>query len=505
MPRRRALSPDELTAIETEIANKAPRGMSDDEFDRYFGPAYEQAVAIAENTAAPLRGSSLSRALSGLWNALPSPKAIYQSLPIPESMGGGGVVAGPVNALAGIANAHAEEARKAFDAPTLPEKIGHGIAAVTPIVGPMAANIAERTAATGDVAGAVGGAAGLIAPVAAVGALRSRVQAQQRAGVPALLEREATQQVADRVLAPGNVKFRGRAQEAAKGILDRGMAGSRDALREAADAGMQKSGGEIDAAIQRSGGPQAGVYIDPIVTQLRQALDDISINGVPIKGAEGKYAELQARMQQIEQQAKTRPIGSLPVKGQAPQPVKAMSFEELRKIRDEQYAQADQAKAFERNGDPQLSAQGFAASQTSSAIRQEFGKLAPELAQANADYAFFKTLGDVLDPAQGRPKQTAPTSGITGGKRTVGTVMGSMAGGKVGAFVLGTVLPWIEEYKSRPEWQLADAQSKMRLAAAIRAGNVNRARGLMAKIAAVSPRQSTSPSESQSQTTAPAW
>lgn len=504
MPRRK-LMPDELAAIETAIADKAPRGLSDDDFDRYFGPAYEQAVAVAENTPAPLKGSAMARALSGIWNTLPSPRAVYQSLPIPKALGGGGVVEGPLNAVAGIANAQAEEVRKAFDARTLPERIGHGVASVVPILGPMSANVGEHVAQTGDVAGGVGGAVGLAGPVAAIGAMRANVAAKRRAGVPALLEREAQQQVADRVLAPGNVKFRGRAQEAAQGILDRGLSGGRDALREAADAGMQQSGGQIDAAIERAGGPASGVYIDPIVTQLRQAIDDISIGGEPIAGAEGKFAELQSRLQQIERKAKVQPVGRTPVQGRPPEPVRAMSFEELRRIRDEQYAQADRAEAYRRSGNPQLSDQGFAAAQTGSAIRQEFGRLAPDLAQANADYAFFKTLGDVLDPAQGRPKQTAPTSGVTGGKRTVGAVAGNIMGGPFGSFVLGTVLPWIEEYKSRPEWQLADAQSKMRLAAAIRAGNIGRTRGLMAKISAVSPRQTTSPTESQSQTTAPAW
>lgn len=501
MPKR-TLLPDELSAIESEIANKAPKGLSDAEFDRYFAPAYQQALGVAENTSAPLKGSALSRALSGVWRAVPSPKAIYQALPIPQALGGGGVVEGPVNAIAGIANAHAEEVRKAIDAKTTSERLGHGVASIVPILGPMAANAGERIGQTGDVAGGVGEGAGLIAPIAALSAVRAGVAAKQRAGVPTLLERQAVQQVADRVLAPGNVAFRGRAQTVAKGMLDRGMSGSRDALREAADVGMQDSGGRIDAAIQANGGPRSAVNVNPIVSQLRQKIDDLSVNGQPISGNEGRVAELQARLNQIEQNAQAQPSRTVRPPNA---PIRLQSFEELRKYRDEMYRQADEAKAYQRNGDPRLNDKGFASAQTGSAIRQEFGRLAPDLAQANADYTFFKTLGDVLDPAQGRPKQTTPTSGVTGGMRTVGTLTGSMVGGKMGAFLGGTVLPWIEEYKSRPEWQLADAQSKVRLAAAIRSGNVARARSLMAKISAVSPRQATSPSESQTQTIAPAW
>lgn len=488
MPRR-ALTPEELTAIENQIADKLPKGLSDDEFDRLFGPAYEQAVGIAENSPAPLQGSAMSRALSGIWqnlNPVAMAKGLYDAARNPAATA--------VNVLYEQPKA---QLQKAMDAPTIAEKIGYTASAV-PVLGPMAAASGE-TIASGDVAGGMGQGVGLVAPFAATAGARAMRAGQASRGVPAMLERQAVQQVADRVLAPGNVAFRGRAQQAAQGVLDRGMSGSRDALRESADMGMQESGAAIDAAVNAAGGPQSAVAINPIVAQLQRKIDDLTINGQPIKGAEDRVAGLQARIAQMRNTAQVQPPRTV----QPPNaPMELHSFENLRKMRDEQYRQAAEAKAYQRNGTPKLADDAYAAAETGSAIRQEFGRLAPDLAQANADYTFFKTLGDVLDPAQGRPKQTAPTSGVTGGKRTVGAVVGMAANSPMMGFVLSTVLPWVEEIKARPEWQLADAQSKVRLAKAIRDGNIGRARSLMAKLGAT-PR-TTSPNESQSRTTAPA-
>lgn len=486
MPRR-TLSQEELAGIEQEIAKKIPAGLSDDDFDRAFGPLYEQAVGIAENTSAPLKGSSLGRALSGLWQNLN-----------PVSLASGVVtaVAHPVDAARSIfIDQPTEQYRKMQAAETPYEKAAYA-ATMTPVIGPLVSQAGEA-GASGDIAGMVGQTAGLLAPLGIAEGVRAVRGA--RAGSPSLLREQAVQQVADKVLAPGNVAFRGRAQVAAQGILDRGLTGSREALREAADAGMQDAGGKIDAAINAAGGPKAGVNVNPILAQIDQTISDLSVNGQPIAGNEGRVAELKARRVQLEQNAQVQPSRTVRPPNA---PLRVQSFEELRKYRDQMYAQADEAKAYQRNGDPKLNDKGFASAQTGSAIRQEFGKLAPDLAAANADYAFFKTLGDVLDPAQGRPKQTGPTSGVTGGSRTVGAVAGNLLNSPQIGFVLSVVKPWIDDIKAKPEWQLASAQDKLRLAKAIETGNVGRANSLMAKIAYV-PR-ATSPNESRSQATAPA-
>ena len=473
MPRE--LSPGEREAIENALVAQAPKGLSDDEFDRWFGPRFDGAIAEAEHSNAPVSGSSLRRFLTNAGSMLN---------PIPIVQAGLGAVGDLVtgNFDGRLVQAQVDEWNKAKNAPTVSETLGHGLAAVTPLVGPVAARTGEQIA-SGDVAGGLGATTGLVAPFAASAALRGRVAQRARRGDPAKLEREAARQVADRVLAPGSAKFKGKAEAIAPEILKRGLGGSREDLIQAADEGMSVAAQRIDDAITAGGGPGAGVMVDPIVRQLQQRLDGLLINGEPIKGAEGRVAGLKARIDQLERTAKTprqRP-GLIPTGTGSAKPLRALSFDDLKRFRDEQYRIANDAKAYQRMGNPSLSDEGFAAAESGSAVRQEFARLSPELAAANADYSFFKTLGDVLDPAQGRPKVTAPSSGITGGAATSGAVAGSLISPKA-AFVLSVVRPWIQNVRSTPAWQMADAQSKMRLAQAIRQGEVPLAQRLMAQI-----------------------
>lgn len=467
------------------------------------GPVQAPQPATSEQFMNPQQqgpqGSATGRFLSNageMLNPVAAARGVYQA------------VRHPIETAGNIWDAQMEQFGKAGDAfreGRYVEGVGHAGAGALPLVGPAAANVGEQFA-EGDIAGGLGATTGLVAPVAAAGALRGRIAQRRQRGDPAILERQAAQQVSQRVLAPGNVAFRGRAEAIAPEILHRGMKGGRDELAQAADEGMAQAGAQIDDAITAGGGGTSGIVVDPIVAQLRRRIESLSINGEPIKGAEGRVAGLQARIDQIERtarQARQRP-GLAP----AGQPVTAgprgaMSFDDLRRIRDEQYRIADEARAYRRMGSPELSDEGFAAAETGSAIRQEFARLSPDLAAANADYTFFKTLGDVLDQAQGRPKVSAPTQGVTGGSATTGAVVGGMVSPKA-AFVLGVVRPWIQRIRSEPAWQLADAQSKLRLAEAIRNGDVPAAQRLMVRIGEGTVVTATTPTESQIPNTAPA-
>lgn len=473
MPRE--LSEGEFTAIKSALLSQAPDGLNEQEFDRWFTPRFDGAIAQAEHSNAPVSGGALRRFLSNAGSMLN---------PIPIAQAGLGAVSDLVtgNFDGQLVQAQVDQWNKAKNAPSVTESLGHGLAAVTPLVGPVAARAGEQIA-SGDVAGGLGATAGLVAPFAASAALRGRVAQRAQRGDPAKLEREAARQVADRVLAPGAAKFKGKAETIAPEILKRGLTGGRDDLIQAADEGMSVAAQRIDDAITAGGGPGSGVMIDPIVRQLRQRLEGLLINGEPIKGAEGRVAGLRERIAQLERTAKTPPQrpGLIPTGTGRAKPLRALSFDDLKRFRDEQYRIANDAKAYQRMGNPSLSDEGFAAAEAGSAVRQEFARLSPELAAANADYSFFKTLGDVLDPAQGRPKVTAPSSGITGGAATSGAVAGSLISPKA-AFVLSVVRPWIQNVRSTPAWQMADAQSKMRLAQAIRNGEVPLAQRLMAQI-----------------------
>lgn len=495
MPRQ--LTPEEESAIENALVAQAPAGLSDEAFDRWFIPRRDGAIAEAQNSNAPVSGSALRRFVANGARMLN---------PVTMVTGAAHAVMNPGDTLNGMVDAASNEfttAKNRWNEGRVSEAIGHGAAGLLPVIGPAAAAIGEQSNA-GDVAGAAGAMTGMLLPVAAGAVAKGRVASQARAGMPAVLEQQAVDQVAQRVLAPGNVRFKGRAQDIAPEMLRRGMTGGREDLAIAADEGATRAGQAIDDAVAAGGGPKAGVLVDPIVAQLQRRIDDLSINGEPIKGAEGRVAGLRARISQIERTAKTSQRPGLVRAGQAPpSPMRALSFEDLRKYRDEQYRLADEARGYERAGNVAMSDEGFAARETGSAIRSEFARLSPDLADANADYTFFKTLGDVLDPAQGRPKVTGPSSGITGGAATSGAVAGHLIGPKA-AFVMSVVRPWIQKVRAEPAWQLADAQTKMRLAEAIRNGDIPTAQTLMVRIAGAKT-MTTSPTESQRRTTAPAW
>lgn len=124
-------------------------------------------------------------AAQGLWNVAP----------IPQALGGSGVIEGPVGAVTGLARAHADQYKKAKLAEREGrnwEMAGHSVAAALPGIGPWAASIGER-AGTGDVAGAagemLGGALmGEAVPLAYRGA--KAVRASQAAKVPGKIEGE---------------------------------------------------------------------------------------------------------------------------------------------------------------------------------------------------------------------------------------------------------------------------------------------------------------------------
>ena len=65
--------------------------------------------------------------------------------------------------------------------------------------------------------------------------------------------------------------------------------------------------------------------------------------------------------------------------------------------------------------------------------------------------------------------------------------------GPKATFALSVVRPWIQKMRTEPAWQLADAQAKLRLAAAIRNGNVPLAQRMMIRIEQAAPRSTDEP------------
>lgn len=370
------------------------------------------------------------------------------------------------------------------------EAMGHGLAAALPVLGPAAANVGEHGAA-GDVAGMVGGTAGLLAPFGAKAAVEAR-----RAPNPAkadLVSREAEQQVADRVLAPGNPRYKGTAQALAPEILDRKLEGGRIELQQMADEGEAAAGQRIDASINAHGGPKLPIATRPIVAAITDRIKELSPGGKAIPTAAGRVEQLTALRDYVRDMGATVP------------------FEDLKRVRDEFYSEAAKGRGYERAGNVPMTDRAWAAREAGSTIRQSLANLMPDTAAHYADYTFWKNLNDVLDPTMGRPKQGSVTTGVTGGLHTTGAVIGSALAtgplsklpgvGAAGALVVSKLLPMIREAQASPAWQLASASKKMALADAIRKGQIGTAQYLLLNMAASAPRGAAPMAASEEQPT----
>lgn len=474
MPQR-VLSESEYNAVKDRVLSALPPNLSEADFNRVIGSAMEQALGEAENTPATPEGSAVSRYASGvgeMLNPITMAQGVYQA------------VRHPIETVTGQVSAMGDQWSKAKDAAAAgryTEAAARAVTGSVPIAGPLVASIGEQ-AGEGDLAGAAGKLTGLAVPFAAEKALTARTASRAATKAP-LLERAATQQVAERVLAPGNPAFRGRAQKIAPEMMARKMTGGRVELQQAAEEGMADAAARIDEAIQAAGGVGARVPTQEVISDLRQTVADLKDSaGKPLSERAAK------RIQAIEQRIyQVKSLGGR---------TGTVTYEDLRKIRDENYDIAAEARAYERQGNPIKSDEGWAARESGGAIRSTFAKRSPATAAANADYAFFKTLHDVLDPAIGRPKAQAPPAGVTGGARTTGAVAGAMMGSKSAAFVLSVVVPWIKTKMSDASWQLADAQRKMELAQAMKRGDIGRMQSVMVQIGKVGP-TATSPSGRQ--------
>lgn len=351
------------------------------------------------------------------------------------------------------------------------EAFGHGLAAILPVLGPAAANVGEHFAAE-DIAGGVGGTLGLLFPFAAKYGLDvKRVANPARA---AKLTREASAQVAERVLAPGNPRYKGTAAKIAPEVLKRGLKGDRLDLQQIAEEGMADANARIDAAVQID--PKQPIPLQPVLDALDREIADHQLNGQTVKGYEARVAALKAQRDFIQQQGTTLP------------------FDEVRKLRKLLDDQAAEAKVYERAGNQDISELGRASAEAAGALRQSLVGTRPELQVPNADYAFFKRLADVLDPTKGRPKQTNYVpSGITGGMTTAGAIIGKSFEkvpivGPFASLAGSQILPKIKAMVASPSWELASATKKMQLAEALRRGDRGRIESLIFDITRAGPR-----------------
>src|SRR4249920_2474259 len=141
----RTLTESEFNALRDKVLTAAPDGLSEADFKRAIGPAMEQAVGQAENSAAPVEGPSVARFVAGAWSNL-NPMGLVHAAMDPKA------------AVKGLLDAHAaqlDKAKAAYSDGRYSEAAGHLAAAALPLIGPAAAHAGERIG-EGDIAGGLG-------------------------------------------------------------------------------------------------------------------------------------------------------------------------------------------------------------------------------------------------------------------------------------------------------------------------------------------------------------
>ena len=136
-----------------------------------MAPEVAQPQAQAAPTEQPSAASRFFSNAGAVLNPIEAVKGIWGALPVPQVLGGSGVVDGPVNTIKNIYHAQAEQfgkAREDFSQGRYGEAVRHGAASALPILGP-AADAAHDKMASGDVAGGLGTMAGLMTGTALTG------------------------------------------------------------------------------------------------------------------------------------------------------------------------------------------------------------------------------------------------------------------------------------------------------------------------------------------------
>jgi hypothetical protein len=478
--RRAASEAFTSSANEDELADKLqamklPRNVSAQLWDiKASQPASPQP------SQAPQGDGPVTRFVSNLAeqvNPVAAVKGVWNALPIPQAMGGSGVIEGPLNTAKGIISASNDQrvkAHEAMDRGDYGEMAARSVAAAIPILGPAAADAGDQIA-SGDIAGGLGKTLGLVAPIAASGVMR---RAPANAAVKAdALEREAVQQVAQKVLAPKNPKYQPLAQNAAQELLKRGVQGDRTALQQWADDLVADADTRIDDVIQ-SYPKTATLKTQPILDELDASMAKLSFAGP------GGVQVNPANAAQYDELAKLREF----VANRGPD----MTFDDMRRMRIQLDRASKESGAFAKAaGDRSLSAAEQATLDAADAIRRQIAAERPELANPNADMSLGLAVRDILDPVKGRPAQPpSATTGATGGLHTTGAILGATMKGPlqpIAAFIGSKVIPALREAQVSPENQLRLAQDKYKLAQALKAGQAGKAQGILRVIGSYVP------------------
>lgn len=406
-------------------------------------------------------GSALGRFASNLGE---------QINPVTIAKGLANTVMHPIDTAGGILSAANEQRLKAHDElkkGNYGQMAARSVAAAIPILGPAAAQAGEQIGA-GDIAGGLGKAMGIVWPMLAVGALRK--SPAKNAVKADALEREAVQQVAQKVLAPKDRRYQASAQDVAPELLKRGVQGDRVGIQQWADDLISDAQTRIDDVIAQYPATQT-LKTQPIVAELTKAMDELGFDGPQGRQVNPTYSDLHAKFAEMKAFIEGRGAD--------------MSFADMRRLRQQLDTVSSESGAFAKaKGDRGLSAAEQATKDTANAIRRQIAAERPELAGPNADMHLGIALRDILNPVKGRPAAPpSATTGATGGLHATGALVGSMLDvgplKPLAAFVGSRVIPALREAQVSPQNQLRLAQDKFKLAQALKAGKTSVAQGVI--------------------------
>lgn len=502
----RVLSEDEFNALRDSVIAQAPQGLDEKNFNLWFQPRMEAALGRAENSAAPVTGSAVWRFVSNAADVL-NPIAAVEGL--------ASAVAHPIDTMTAIGRQSLDQLAQARDQASqghYSEAIGH-LGGAVPLVGPQMVQAGQQIAA-GDYAGGAGRAAGLIAPIAA---LDAATVAGKAAGV---IPKSSSDIIADRldkmaaartadVMAPkvgaNKARFGNLAEKVAPQINDvlaqDGAPLTREGLHQQVQAKLGEAEQALDAAADARN-PNAVVYTSPIVKALQAKAAAMTAQTVKAGG-----------MKAGEDVVPTPNLARVNTINGAIDEIKQLgpvaNYDALRRIRQSYDGPAKAVYSPAVTAD-YLKAQGskLGAADVTGVLRDKLAQMDPATAAANAQYSLFKTADDVLNATK-ETERTRPKVGRQIMARLTATLAGEHAAGVPGAavgYALGPVLD--SAISSGITTKLQTARVMTQLADAIRRGDYGMVNSLSYRLKQLTAgslvdKASTSPSESQTRSTAP--
>lgn len=445
-------------------------------------------------------GSAVSRFASNAWemlNPVSMAKAVWNTQPIPEALGGAGVMA-PIDRGKEILASHGtqlQKARDAFKEGRYSEMLGHGSAAALPMLGPVAADTGEQIA-SGDVAGGLGRATGMLAPFGMAESLARLGVKVTPMRVADALDAKAAANVAD-VMSPKSATMKGQRMTAkAEKIAPKIAAGdnaawSRSGLRDNLAARLEDARGALDDAADARN-DAAPIETKPILDALKAKRAQLTAEPFdavePTRRTTSRTSAIVDERGQpmTVESSKPTPIGE----AQTPAPNRARAavldkaiaevealgdiapYESLRTIRAAYDGPAE--VRYNPAVTPDFLANqsnAIASADVAGAIRETLATSDPTTAAANADFSLYKSAHDIVTAAEELDK-ARPKNGRRLMSQLTGSLIGKEAGGAAGAvagFALGPIIDNL--ITAGVTTKLKTAQLMTNMAKAIRGGN----------------------------------